>query len=242
MAREKVLEEIIEGYRDTIYQRYQYQNIKDTYGIPDSINEETVNQLRDYFLNFMYPEYKTRAELNEAFESLDNYIKHPQILLRILLDAAKLIFRYGRHLPKILNSGLKAMKTFRAATNFENSLVDEAIKNKIEAPYTLTKINALIKLLPRKEIEIFIENSQSLFEILHDRIQMKKIKEIIHYLIFSMRKKEEMDSLSQIRGLEIGLEMLTEGDKLFIQLTKEDQQNLVELITEIEKDKLDHIF
>jgi hypothetical protein len=242
MAREEVLKEIIEGYRNTIYERYQYQIIKDTYRIPETINEEKVNELRNYFLNYMYPEYKMRAELNEAFKSLDDYIKHPQKLLKILLDAAKLIFRYGRHLPRILNSGLKAMKTFRAATNFENSLVDEAIKNKIAAPYTPSKINALIKLLSRNEIEEFIDTSQSLFEILHDRVLMKNIKEIIQYLIDIMREKKEFYSQSQIRGLEIGLEMLTEGDKLFIQLTNEDQQNLINLITQIERDKLDHIF
>jgi len=242
MAREKILEDIIEGYRNTIYQRYQYQNIKDKYGIPESINEETVNQLRNYFLNYMYPEYNTRTELNEAFKSLDDYIKHPQKLLRILLDAVKLIYSYGRHLPKILHTGLNAMKTFRAATNFENSLVDEAIKNKIEAPYDLSKIDALIKLLSRKEIEKFIEVSQSLFEILHDRILIKKIKEVIQYLILVMREKEESYALSQIKGLEIGLEMINEGDKLFNRLTKEDQKNLINLIAEIEKDKLDHIF
>lgn len=242
MTRDKILEDIIEGYRNSIYQRYQYQNIKDTYGIPESINEETVNQLRNYFLNYMYPEYNKRAELNDAFKSLDNYIKHPQKLLRILLDAAKLIFHFGRHLPKILNSGLNAMKTFRAATNFENNLVDEAIKNKINAPYDQSKIDALIKLLSRKEIEKFIENSQSLFEILHDKILIKKIKVVIQYVIHVMREKEESYSISQIKGLEIGLEMINEGDKIFNQLTKEDQQNLVNLITEIEKDKLDHIF
>ena len=242
MAREKVLEEIIEGYRNTIYQRYQYQNIKDTYGIPESINEETVNQLRDYFLNYMYPEFDTRVDLNEAFKSLDNYIEHPQKLLRILLDAAKLIFKYGRHLPKILNSGLNAMKTFRAATAFENNLVNEAIKNKVEAPYDQLKIDALIKLLSRKEIEKFIENSESLFEILHDKILIEKIKAVIQYLIGVMKEKEESYELSQIKGLEIGLEMINEGYKLFNRLTKEDQRNLINLITEIEKDNLDRIF
>jgi len=191
MTREKILEEIIEGYRNTIYQRYQYQNIKDNYKIPVTINEETVNLLRNYWLNYIYPEFDKRKELNESFQSLDNYIKHPKKLLRLLLDATKLIFNYGRHLPKILTTGLKAMKTFRAAERFENSFVDEAIKNKIEAPYDEDKINALIKLLPRKEIERFIDISQSLFEILHDRIQIEKIKEIIQYLILAMKRKEE---------------------------------------------------
>lgn len=242
MVREKILEEIIEGYRNTIYQRYQYQNIKDKYGIPESITEETVNQLRNYFLDYMYPDYNARVELNETFKSLDNYIKHPQKLLRILFDAAKLIFRYGKHLPKILNSGLNAMKTFKAATNFENNLVDEAIKNNIEAPFDPSKIDALIKLMSRKEIEKFIENSKSLFDILHDRILIEKIKEVIQYLILVMREKEESYSLTEIKGLELGFEMINEGYKLFNRLTEEDQQNLVNLITEIEKDTLEHIF
>ncbi|NND80027.1 MAG: hypothetical protein HKN53_09015 [Maribacter sp.] len=238
MNRAEILKGIIEGYRKSIHQRYQYQNIKDKYGIPESINEDTVNLLRNYWLKYIYPEFNKRNELNEAFQSLDNYIKHPKKLVRLLLDATKLIFYYGRHLPKILNTGLKAMKTFRAAERFENSLVDEAIKNKIEAPYDQSKINALIKLLPRKEIEKFIATSQSLFEILHDRIQIDKIKEIIQYLILAMKTKEESYALSQIRGLEIGLELIVEGDKLFTQLAKEDQQILVSLITEIEKDML----
>lgn len=240
MTRAKILEEIIKGYRNTIYQRYQYQKIKDTYKIPESINEETVNSLRNYFLDYMYPELKKRAELNEAFKSLDNYIKHPKKLLRILLDASKLIFNYGRHLPKILNAGLKAMKSFRAAAGFENRFVDEAIKNNIAAPYDIAKIDILLKLLPREEIEKFIDNSQSLFEVLHDRVLTEKIKEIIQYIILVMKKDKKSYSTSQIRGLEIGFEMLNEGDKLFNALAKKDQQKLFYLITEIERDMLEN--
>ncbi len=238
MTREKILEAITEGYRKSIHQRYQYQNIKAKYEIPESIDEETVNLLRNYWLNYIYPEFKKRRELNEAFQSLDNYIKYPKKLLRLLLHATKLIYNHGRHLPKILTTGLKAMKTYRAAERFENSFIDETIKNKIEAPYDEFKINALIKVLPRKDIENFIDISQSLFEILNDRIQVEKIKVIIQYLILAMKRKEESYSTNEIRGLEIGLEMLIEGDKLFVQLEKEDQQNLVSLITKIEKDTL----
>ena len=242
MPKDTVLEKIIEGYRNTIYQRYQYQNIKDTYGVPESIDEETVNQLRNYFLNYMYPKYETRIALNEAFSSLDNYIKHPKKLLKILLDATKLLFRYGRHLPKILSSGLNAMKTFKAATDFENNLVDEAIKNNITAPYDLLKIDALIKLLSRRDIEEFIQYSQSLFEILHDKALIEKIKEVIQYLIRIMKERKDSYSLSEIKGLEIGLEMIHEGYKIFSRLAQEDQKNLVKLITDIEKDNLNRIF
>ncbi|MCA0153136.1 hypothetical protein [Winogradskyella vincentii] len=238
MNREQVLEAIIEGYRNSIHQRYQYQNIKSNYEIPESIDEDTVNILREYWLNYIYPDYTKRKELNEAFVSLDDYIKNPKNLLRLLLNATRLIFNYGRHLPTILSSGLKALKTFRAAERFENNLINEAIKSKMNAPFSESKINTLIKLLPPEEIENFIDVSQSLFEILHDRIQIEKIKEIIQYLILAMKKNQESYTISQIKGLEIGLEMLTEGDKLFTQLAKEDQKKLVYLITDIERDML----
>ncbi|MFT5231488.1 MAG: hypothetical protein ACI97R_001562, partial [Candidatus Azotimanducaceae bacterium] len=61
VKREKVLEEIIEGYRNTICHRYQYENIKKTYDLPASIDEATVNQLREYFLNYMYPAHDKRV-------------------------------------------------------------------------------------------------------------------------------------------------------------------------------------
>ena len=241
MIREQVLEDIIEGYRAAVLQRYQYQNIKRNYQIPDSVDEETVAKLRNYFLSYVYPEFEKRAELNKAFQSLDDYIKHPQKLLKILWSASILIFRYGRRLRGILNAGLKAMKSFQAATKFEQVFVEEAIKNKIEAPYDLDKMNALIRQLPREEIESFIETSQSLFETLHDQVLIRKMIAVIAHLVFVMRKDENIYSINQINALELGLEMLKEGNQLFNELAEEDQQQLVSLIVTIERDMLDQI-
>jgi len=242
MSREETLKEIIAGYRGTIEQRYQYQKLKKKYEVPASINEETVNVLRAYFLDYIYPEYDKRQELNDAFESLDDYSKRPEKLLRILMESVKIILKYGRHLPKVLGAGLKALTSFRAATKFENKLVAEAIKRKIDAPYDQSKINMLIGFLSRKEIEQFIDSVQALFEILHDRVLVGKIKEMLDYLITKMREKPKLYSADEVRGLEIGMEMLNKGDALFKQLTKEDQQNLIHLVIKIERDVLDEIF
>ena len=242
MERDFFLKEVIKGFRQTIYERYQYQNIKNKYDLPESIDEATVDSIRNYFLNYVYPEFEKRVELNEAFESLDNYIKHPEKLLKILFDSARLFFKHGRHLPKLLRTGLKAMKSFRIASNFENKLVDEAVKNNIAAPYDTAKINGLIKLLSREEIQEFIDSSQSLFEILHDQPLIKNIKDIIQHLIEMMKKKPNSYSINEIKGLEIGLEMITQGNALFNQLSEEDQHKFVPMIVKIEQDTLDDIF
>lgn len=242
MQKEIILEEIVKGYRDTIYLRYQYHHIKENYTISDSITKETVDELRSYFLDYMYPEMHKRTQLNKAFESLDHYTKNPKKLLRILLDTTQLIFTHGRHLPKLLQTGLEAMKSFRVATNFENQLVDQAILNKIKPPYDNVKITMLIKQLSRKEVENFIEVTQSLFDVLHNKKLIKKIKEIILYLIGKMKEKESIYSKSQIQGFEIGYKMLHEGDKIFNKLSKQDQQNLINTIVQIERDNLNYIF
>lgn len=242
MPEDNILKAVIEGYRNTVAERYQYERIIDKYEIPETVDKETVDAIRAYFLNYIYPDFEKRAELNEAFESLDNYIKQPEKLLRILKDSFKLIFTYGRHLPKILSAGLKALKSFTAASKFEKALVEGAIRSNTKAPFETDKINELIAKLSRKEIDDFIEASESLFETLHDRILVQKIKEILGQLVDIMQSNPTSYSPSEVKGIEMAFEMITEGDALFNELTKEDQQLALRLIIDIEKDNLTDIF
>ena len=238
MTREEILKDIIEGYRNSIRERYQYHKLKHRYNIPETIHEETVVGFRDFFLDYVYPDFEKRMELENAFKSLDDYIKYPQKLIQVLLDTSKLLFIYGRHLPKILSTGLKALKSFRAATTFETTFIEQAIENNIQPPYDLAKIDRLISLLSKEEIEDFIETTQSLFETLHNKALMKKIIEIIEYLIGIMKKDKKAYSKNQVKGLEFGLEALKEGNKLFNSLSQRGQELLITLITKIERDRL----
>ncbi len=241
MNTDNVQEGIINGYRDFIYNRYQFEAIKGKYEIPNAINESVLIELRAYYLTHVYPEYSERKALNEAFNSLDKYIQQPQKLIAILFDASKLLFKYGRSLPKILGTGLKALKTFKSASNFENTLIKDAVKKKLEGPYDEAKIKVLLRSIPRNDIDEFIETSHSLFETLYDRAQVKKIKEIIRYIIAVMKKNAHRYSKDQIKGLEMGYALLDEGDSLLQQLPKQDQQRLIDLITEIETDMLNNL-
>jgi hypothetical protein len=113
MDKENVLDEIILGYRNVIEKRYQYKTLSKKYNLPDTINENIVDDLKIYFLTYVYPDINRRSILNEAFTTLDAFIKKPEKLLNLVLDSFQLIFSHGRHLPKIFNAGLKAMKSFR---------------------------------------------------------------------------------------------------------------------------------
>ena len=173
------LNEVIKGYRQMIEHRYQYHNLVDKSDLPSTFDDERVARFRSYFLEYIYPPSEKRNELNAAFRNLNNYIHHPEKLLRLLLDSGKLMFKYGRHLPKILRAGLKAMRSFQQANKFEEHLVEGAIAHKMQPPFEEKELTELISKLPRKEIDRFIESGLVLFDTLNDRKLVYKIIEII---------------------------------------------------------------
>ena len=242
MSKKIILNEIILAYRNVIEERYQYEVLKKKHDFPKTINEEIVGEIKDYFLIYVYPNLEKRKELNEAFGALDNFIKHPEKLLNLVLDSFQLVLRQGRYLPKVFNAGLKAMKSYRGATTFENALVVIAINKNIAPPYTTSKINTLIKLLPYKEIEGFMNNTETFFNIIHDKELVAKIKEIIAYLISKMKMKPKIFSKKETLGLELALETITKGEQMLNKLTKKDQEILIDFVLIIEKDYLTEIF
>ena len=242
MSEQILLNEIIIGYRNLIEERYQYKILKEKYDFPETINEEVVEDIKTYFLTYVYPDVEKRAELNEAFSTLDDFIKHPEKLLNLVLPSLKLIFTHGKHLPKIFNAGLKAMKSFRGATKFENAIVEKAIEENSEPPFTSKKINKLIQLLSYKELEEFMKNTETFFNIIHDKELVEKIKEIISFLISKMKNKPKIFSQKEISGLSLALETISKGEQMLNKLTLKDQEILIGFVLQIEKDYLQTIF
>ena len=108
----------------------------------------------------------------------------------------------------------------------------------------MQKINKseVLATIYKKEIDEFVESSRVLFETLHNRTLVKKIIEIVQYLIKQMKKRPDLYSKTEIRGLEIGFEIIEKGDYLFEQLPERDQSQIFEFIIQIEKDVLERLF
>jgi hypothetical protein len=242
MSKELLLNNIIIGYRNLIEERYQYKDLKAKYDFPKTINENVVNDIKTYFLTYIYPDLEKRTELNDAFSTLDDFIKHPEKLLNLVLDSLKLLYTHGRHLPKIFNAGLKAMKSFRGAIKFENAILKKAIQENSKPPFNTLKISALIEILPYKELEEFMKNTESFFNIIYDKELVEKIKEIISYLILKMKKKPKIFSQKEITGLSLALETISKGEEMLNKLTQKDQEILIAFVLKIEKDYLQEIF
>lgn len=241
MTKKEILNEIILAYRRLVEKRYQYERISARYELPDSFDEKRMKVFRDFFLNDLYPHPDKRRELEEAFHNLDNYIKNPEKLLRILIDSGSLILKHGRHLPKILMAGLKALKSFRAATVFEDKLEKNAMDLSLQPPYSDEDVKTLLAKLSSEEIDDFIVQNESLFDTLHDRQLVQKIVEIVEHLIAKMQKRPAVYAPTEVKALGIGRDIIKGGDALFEQLSKEEQELILQMIIQIERDFLEGI-
>lgn len=132
----EVLNEVILAYRRAISERYNFEELQSKYDLPTTFDEERMELLKNYFLTYVYPEPSKREQLNDAFESLDSYTENPQKILRILADSVRILFKYGRHLPKILSAGLKALRSFKMGADFENNLMEAALNSKGKPPFS----------------------------------------------------------------------------------------------------------
>jgi hypothetical protein len=235
---EQLLNEIIQGYRKVLDDRYQHASLQDKYTLPKSLTPERLILFKTYFLNYIYPPVEKRAILNDAFEELDYYVKHPEKLLRLMLDAKSLLFKHGRHLPKILYTGLKALKSFRMASDLEHRLSEEAILHQIDGPVDKLTIAHLMKLIPRSDLEKFIANGQSLFEILYDKPLVENIQDVLEQLIINMKNRPTLYSNQVIKGMEMGLEIIKKGHQLFYQLSVEEQKEMMHFIVKLERDAI----
>ena len=109
-------------------------------------------------------------------------------------------------------------------------------------PYSIVDINTLIKSLSPKAINQFIDNNKSLFGIMKDRKLVHKIIEIVTYLISKMEESPAVYSAEEIKGLEIGRDIIVKGSQLFDQLSQKELDEVLEFAIQLETDSLNQIF
>lgn len=236
------LKAVIEGYRLVIHSRYDYDRLQKHLELPNTFGKEKLEALRNYFLQSIYPPVDQREHLNDAFQHLERHIANPKYLLNILKDSFGIVLRYGVHLPKMLKTGLKALRSFQTVSNFEKTLATNVKRSGFEAPLSSDDIDKLIRQLPKQAVFEFIDDSLVLFETLHDRILIKRVISIIDHLILKMQSKPEVYPIEDAEALLLGRNLIVEGDSLFETLTSQEQKLLFEMIEQVERKEMQRIF
>ncbi len=239
--KSKIFPALIDGYHELIRNRYQYDHIISRYSLPSTVTADKMDQIRDFFLENIYPTTEKRKLLEKSFYSLDRHLKRPGHILKMLMDARGGLLHLGWQFPKAMKVAFKTLKSFRSASKLEKMLVESAFVNETHPPYEMKDIRYLISTVPKDQIYNFIDEGMVLFNTLYDRNLVRKILLAIQHVIKVMKKKNEFYSQDEIAGMELGLKVLQDGNKLFEALSPPEQKIIFQLIRKIETDSAEEI-
>lgn len=238
MTNPDIISEVITTHRKMMSERYDYQRVQALYKLAANFTEDKAIALHDYLIEYIYPDQVRRLSINRAFDSLDDHIRHPSQLARIIIDSASLIIKYSRHLPKIMNVGYKALLSFRAASSYERQLYNAAMQSDLSPPYTTDDIRAFVAQIPPKDVEKLVDLNLDLLEILLDKSLVNKTIEIIDSLLIKMKKRPNVYAKEEITAITVGRDIIAKAQELFDMFETRDQHQLIALIERIEKDDL----
>ena len=229
---------IIEAFRRSVAERYSWENLRNRTDLPAGFTEQKARAIREFFLAEIYPDPEKRAELERSFDSLDGYLQNPGRLLQLLRDSASLLFKFGRHIPKMGRAGLQAARSFRAGTRFEEQMTAAAAASGKPPPFDTEDLRGFISTLDSDEIDAFIEQSIELFNVLHDRKLVDKILAMNAAMVGRMRARPDVYGQDEINGLETGRRIIEEGNRLFRGLNENEQRVLADFVAATEREFL----
>lgn len=225
---------IIEKYRQNIASRYQYETLK-TKGLPSKVKKQTVDLLRAYFLEDLYPEAAQREKLDAAFTNLQNYVKSPAKVFDLLGNLTSAIFQFGLQLPAAIKAGLVSLEAYTAAVSYEAQLTKTVAEQQLSIPISDEQLLDALTSIPENEIEKFIVDLQNLFFTFTNTSLLDKTILIMKNVIGRMKNKPELYEKTEIEGMELGLSIMTKGYDLFVQYDDDMKKTIVEYITANER-------
>ncbi|MCB0538292.1 MAG: hypothetical protein KDE33_12285 [Bacteroidetes bacterium] len=237
----KLLDNIIDNYRQMVNNRYEYDYLKNNYELDSSITKELTDEVKLYFLNYVYPDADQRDMLNKAFSDLDKHIKNPLHILKLVGDASGLILKFGFQFPKALKAGLQTLNSFKTARELETELSKNAEKLKLKYPIEIKDVEHLISKIEPKKLENFIDSFDDLLSSLTDTKLLKKTIEIMDALTAKMKLQKDFFSPDEIKAIDLGKNILEAGYSIFKNLDENQKKIMIELILTNERNFISNL-
>lgn len=221
---------LIERYRETIDERYSFDNIKADKKLPIFFTQSKADELRSFFLQNLYPEAKKREELDAAFARLEGYVNDSAKIWGILGSLTAAIFRFGIQFPKAIKAGIETLHTHTTARNFEQMLLNAALKRKLKPPVTQAQLFDCITDIPEKKIKQFIDELGNLFLIITDTKMLEKTIGILEDVAAKMKTHTKTYDESDVHAIMLGVNILKKGNELMKQYSEEEKKAIVDFV------------
>ena len=222
---------MIDLYRESINKRYTFENIKKDPNLPKRFTQQTVDELRAFFLDNLYSAPKEREKLDKAFRQLESYISHPSKVFGLLGNIASAVFEFGFHLPQAIHTGTVTLRTHAEARKFENDLLAIAEKKNFPIPFSEAQFNECLAELPHQQLEQFIKDLTDLFKSISDTYVLEKTILILGRVLSKMKQKPDTYGKDDFDAIQMGIDILSEGKILLGKYDDDLKEDIVTFIT-----------
>lgn len=222
---------LIEKYRKSIKERYDYDVVIKDKRFPKIIARQTVEELRAFFLTSLYSPPAHRERLDAAFQQLETYVAHPSKIWALLGNVASAIFNFGFQFPNALRTGALALQTHTSARHFEDMLLEAAEEKKFAIPLTDEQFNECLAALDPDMLQRFVGQITELFVAITDTDLLQKTIQILHDVMARMKERKDLYGPDDYDAIQLGIDILDKGNTLLSKHNDDVKNGIVEFIT-----------
>lgn len=244
MSQENLTSEqhVVEKFREMVAKRYVYEDLKSRFNLPATITPEVIDDVKEYFLGTIYPEYQERQRLENAFGNLATYIRQPKKVMGLFGNMTGALFKFGRHFFQALKAGFASLDSFVGAKKFEHGMAEIANRNSISPPMSDEEYEDCYYQMDKAEIVQFINDVKSLFGAMVNTPLLLKTINILDDVTKTMQKHPKIYPQEDVEGIKLGRELLNKGYNLFSKYDETTKQEMVDIIYQNEMWYVDYIY
>ncbi len=237
-TREELLEKaIIEAYRAALRRRYQLNMVRQ-YPEFNAIPDESVEELREFFLKDVYPPVEKRAAFEDAFEHLSGILHSPRRRAPLTKVALGSVWRLGPRLPGAIAAGKKTVDAFVRTQEVEDEMVTAAQRLGL-AETDFEDAHGLERMMRELPERLFVDLIFDMLELLRSLSNVDTLSAMVDIMersVHVMESRPELYGEAEIAGVTLGLGVLREGLHLFRPMRKREVSALIEGIERVEMD------
>lgn len=233
----KLRHAVLKFYREELRDRYELENVR-RFDAFEAVSDAQIVELRDFFLQQIYPNPQEREKLDAAFDRLASMLRSPKRMQPLMGSALTSLWRLGTKLPAAISAGRATIDAYLKTRQLEGEMIAEAERVELQpADYgRREKMIQLLNAVPEDQVLQLIDDILALFKALSNVEMLKVAVQFMESCIKVMEKRPDLYSEEDLQGVRLGMDLLHQGLALFLDVRKEHFPLLIEGIHQLELD------
>ncbi|GMV91345.1 MAG: hypothetical protein AMXMBFR82_11230 [Candidatus Hydrogenedentota bacterium] len=242
MSNPELKHAVVDAYREELGYRYRLDNVR-RFGVLDPIADKTIDDLRNFLLEYVYPSSGERDKLDDAFDRVREISRSPRRMAPLMKSAFKTMWKLGVSFPAAMATGHHALEACLEARKLEKRMLDFAEQEGLTVEAIADREVAVRVFSSVSESEV-VRLREGVLKLLEAMSNIKLLSAAVDIIENARKVADSRPDLYEEReraGFSVASETLRRGLELSRQLRPSDIPVIIEGIAVVEIDWYDRI-